>query len=231
MITCMTYNIRLGIQQGLDEIARVVARRRPEILAIQEIGDHWVMGPDQDSTAALARRLGYAHFHHVQAITRDAHHHYGHAILSDFPFEIVEELELERHEDEPRRLLHTRHTHPTLGAIEVLSTHLSWIGDRAVQGEFLSAYARDLSRHHPLVLILGDLNEEDATIPWLAELSHVFQDADALEERLTFPATQPRIRIDYLLSSRGSWRHTQVFSDEKEASDHYALVSTLAVNE
>ena len=230
-LTCMTYNIRLGIQRGLDDIARVIARRRPQILAIQEIGENWVMGPEGDSTATLANTLGYPHVHHVKAITRDGAHHYGHAILSDYPFTIVDEIELERHEDEPRRLLHTRHEHPELGEVEVVSTHLSWIGDRTVQGEFLASFARELTSAHDLVLVMGDLNEEHTTTPWLAALRSSFQDADASRARLTFPSNAPRIRLDYLLSSRGTWTETEVFDDEREASDHYPVVSTLVIEE
>ncbi len=218
---CTTYNIRLGIQQGLDAIAQaaMACGRSPDLLAIQEVGSAWTMGPPGDTTATLASALSLPHAHYVPAILAgDAR--YGHALLSRYPLTALEHVALTRLEDEPRVLLHARVDAPE-GPIHLLTTHLSWLEqDRPAQGAQLVERALALDADGAHVIIMGDLNEHDA--PWLSALRARFADADAAMQRLTYPAHAPRLRLDYLWTNQGQWGEVCVGPDA-EASDHLAL--------
>ncbi len=227
-LTCMTYNIRLGIQEGIPAIAHVVNQHSPDLLAVQEIGDHWTMGPEGDSTHILSTHINLPHYHHVKAITQHDNNHYGHALLSRYPFEIKNESLLPQDKDEPRKILHVELQHPELGPLHIISTHLSWIEDRDVQGQLLQEYAHKLISQGHHVIIMGDLNEHEHEKPWLKALLETFEDADASQQRKTFPSTEPRIRIDYLLSSKGKWSEALV-PEETSASDHFPVISTLHI--
>ncbi len=220
-LTIMTYNIRLGIQQGLDAIASVVTPHTPDILALQEVGDYWTMGPEGPSTSTLSELCDLPHAHHVAALV-DGTHHYGHALLSKHPFDVVAQIELPQHKDEPRVLLHTI-VHAPEQDVHVLSTHLSWIEDRAEQGKILADKVNELTAQGHTVMIMGDLNEHEP-VDWLSSLLAQCEDADQELERLTFPSKKPRIRIDYLLCTKGRWEDPRVI-EEREASDHLPLVA------
>src|SRR6056297_1320435 len=101
-----TYNIRLGIQQGLQAVAEVLQKAPGlDIVAVQEVGDSWQMGPSGDSTAHLAQLLGLDHFIHVPALTEESSDgsraRYGHALLSRWPLQYSTIVALPQYEDEP----------------------------------------------------------------------------------------------------------------------------------
>lgn len=225
MIRSMTYNIRLGIQQGLDALASVIRSHDPDIIALQEVGQNWKMGPAGDTTAALAELLGFEHHRFVPCID-ESPHFYGHALLSKHPILESKDVLLPKEVDEPRVLTQSRLDTPD-GEIVLLSTHLSWIEDRDAQGEVLADLAHALHEHGERVVIMGDLNEEHRPA-WFVRLLEVYQDADSQQERLTFPSDKPRIRIDYLLANQGSWEDVLV-TEEREASDHLPLSGLLVL--
>ena len=223
-----TYNIRLGIQRGLPAIAAALKPWGPlDAVAFQEVGDRWRMGPAGDSTAELARLLELPHCLHVPALVEvdpesGATYRYGHALVSRWPIQDSQVIDLPRVEDEPRALLRALLATPA-GPVELLTTHLSYLdSDRPFQGE---ALLRWLSEHPASTprFILGDLN---ATVdePFLHALRERFVDADSEEARLTFPSDEPSRRIDYILGAGAELRETAVIGD-REASDHFPLVS------
>lgn len=226
-LTLMTYNIRLGIQQGLEPIAHIISAQSADIVALQEVGDYWKMGPEGPSTATLAELCDMPHHHHVPAIVEKSHH-YGHALLSRHPIEVQWERELPRDKDEPRVLLYAIVRTPGRD-VHVLSTHLSWIEDRDAQGEILADEFAALHEAGHHVVVMGDLNEYDANTPWLARLQATSKDADGELARLTFPSTKPRIRIDYLMTNRGQWKEARVLNEQR-ASDHFPLVAQWSVD-
>ncbi len=228
MTRWMTYNIRLGKQQGRDAIARVLQRADADIVALQEVGRDWIEGPGGHTTRVLARQCGYPFYIFVPCILEeDGNARYGHALLSRHPVRDHNIEALPQREDELRKLLITS-LDIDGHSVAVLSTHLSWIEDRATQGPILTEHAAALFQTGAHVVIMGDLNEEDPSTQWLADLLHYFTDADEDLARHTYPAKDPRIRIDYLLTSRGTWRDVEVL-DEPEASDHLPVCATLAL--
>ena len=218
-----TYNIRLGIQQGLPAVAEVL-KRQPglDIVALQEVGDDWRMGPTGDCTEELARLLGLNHFLHVPALKEEhsdgSDARYGHALLSRWPLQGPRIISLPQYEDEPRALLDVEIKTP-LGSVDVASTHLSHRdSDRPGQGEFLIRWLRQNHSPHRARFVLGDLNAPP-TEDWISQLLKSWEDADGEKNRPTFPADQPSRRIDYILAQGARCLFADV-PEETEASDH-----------
>lgn len=232
-LTVATYNARLGIQQGLGAIADVLrAHSRPDVVAIQELGDQWTMGPEGDSTRRLAELLDYSHFVFVPTIkqTRPASQaaRYGHALLCDRPVVDQQIVALPRGDDEPRAMLHSTLEWGS-ATIEVLSTHLSHMGpDRRRQGTFLLDWLEASDRKGDARFLLGDLNAPPSE-PWMRRLLSRWTDADADAQRPTFPAHAPERRIDYVLA-QGADLTASAVPSEIEASDHRPLVSRWTIS-
>lgn len=228
-VRCLTWNVRLGIQQGVPALARVIAGLGPDVVALQEVGCCWTMGPPGDTTAELAKAVGLPCAVHVVAIDDDGAR-FGQSLLSRWPLEEATRLDLPRGRDEPRRALSVRLARP--GApLRVVVTHLSHLPDeRPPQGEALAEHVAGLveaAEPGQPVLLMGDLNEPGRP-PWLAGLCAGMQDADAEAARPTYPAASPRERLDYLLAHGAAWSGTRVVG-EPDASDHRPLFSVLAV--
>lgn len=210
----VTWNVRLGLQQGLDALVHELSGHAPDLLAIQEVGRHWWMGPAGDTTATLSRALALPYHMFVPCIRMSGGREYGHALLSRTPFRTPKILPLPQLSDEPRRMLHVTVLTPD-GPLDVLSTHLSHIDDRKAQGPMLTRYFASLPEP---ALLLGDLNEVDA--PWLSELAELGVDTG---QHPTFPANQPQQRIDYVIG-KGLKLGQALVPDTGSASDHRPVV-------
>ena len=215
-----TYNIRLGIQEGLDKIAAVARPYDLDILAVQEIGDRWTMGPGGHSTVELATQLDMVG-KFVPAIEEQGAR-YGTALLTRLQIQEFGVYVLPEEFDESRRMART------VIAIDeqpivVYSTHLSHIEDREAQWDTVLDLV--FGEDDP-VLLMGDLNEEPDH--WaIQELKNVFVDADPAD-RFTFPAIDPIRRIDYLFASVGKFVDTSV-DDNNTASDHRLVTTTWVI--
>lgn len=111
----------------------------------------------------------------------------------------------------------------------VASVHLGLSGqERAVHARVLT----DLLAGRDPTVLGGDLNEDDtgAAAVWIAKR---YWDAAADAGAPTFPAGEPRARIDYVFVSQGirverTWTGGEPFGD---ISDHLPVVVDLAVGE
>ncbi|MBA2661071.1 MAG: endonuclease/exonuclease/phosphatase family protein [Bradymonadaceae bacterium] len=227
----MTYNIRLGIQQGLEPIAQIVRAAGADIVALQEVGCHWSMGPPGDTLATLAVLSGLEHSVYAPALVVDqpggGKERYGHGLLSRWPISASHIVKLAQIEDEPRVLLYST-VETSGGALKILSTHLSHLpSDRPTHAGELQRAGGLLAAEGVAAVIMGDLNESPE-VEWVQMLQRTWTDADATASRLTFPAPEPNVRIDYLFCQRGRWHDVEVI-DEREASDHRAVVARLAL--
>ena len=63
-----SYNIRLCLEQGVDAVAHEIRSLAPDIIALQEVGMFWRMGPPGDLTQQLAARSGLRHHIFVPAL-------------------------------------------------------------------------------------------------------------------------------------------------------------------
>ena len=225
-----SYNIRLGIQEGLDAIAEVIAESEADIVALQEVGKNWTMGPPGDTTAYLAQKLGYAFGFFIPAIVEgDAQ--YGCALLSNIKIGAPKIISLFQDLDEPRKLALFSFQIASKN-VNLLTTHLSWIEDRGTQ---IQTLVKTINELEGLTFLMGDLNEESKVLQE-AGLFDLVQDCesyfDQSEERvqdfngarLSFPAADPRIRIDYICASEGRFTSPRIHKNAK-ASDHF-MIST-----
>jgi len=207
---CVTWNIRLGLQQGLLPIIETLRRENADLIALQEVGKDWSRGPEGDTAAAIANALG---FHHVFSPSIVAgHQFYGHALLSRWPITKANVYSLPEEVDEPRTLLQAFVDHPSK-RLQVLSTHLSHVEDREIQVPHLLKFVRE---HQP-DLVMGDLNAHEE--PWLDRLADALP--LAVQEALTFPTPEPTLRLDYLFG-KGTWSDVATL-DTGEMSDHYPV--------
>ena len=222
----MTYNIRLGIQRGLPALAQVIQAHSPDLLAIQEVGQRWIMGPEGDTTEAMRQLTGLEHATFAPCILREPDARYGHALLSRWPLDAIHLEPLPQRQDEPRALLHARVLHPD-GPLTVLATHLSWLpSDRPDQGLLLLERVEQALAAGQRLILMGDLNEDDPHASWLDALKQRLWDADAAQARMTYPSDQPRHRLDYLMTNIAPWQRVQV-TPEAHASDHYPVAASL----
>ena len=220
-----TYNIRLGIQLGTPAVAVALDRLRPELVALQEVGQFWTMGPPGDTSTEIAAALGFPNNLYVTAIWGEDAANYGHALMSAHPLEPIAYVNLPRKLDEPRVLLHARLSHPIHGDLHILSTHLSYKpSDRPAQGEALTDLALYLHERQEKVLVMGDLNEEGDPA-WMRRLRTVFRGADDALARPTYPSTKPRLKLDYILTNAGSLTDP-IVTEDSATSDHLPLSTT-----
>lgn len=209
----VTWNIRLGLQEGLDAIVAHLSPLDAEIIALQEVGRHWWMGPRGDTTQTLARALN-RHGFFVPCIRGAGGAEYGHALLTRGPLVRPRLVDLPQDTDEPRRLLDTG-VHTEAGQVRVLSTHLSHVADRDAQGVVVS---QRFARADSAALLLGDLNTESA--PWLGAIQRVAAQTPHVP---TYPADAPTQRIDYIFGHGVVFGEAQVV-DTGSASDHRLVV-------
>jgi endonuclease/exonuclease/phosphatase family metal-dependent hydrolase len=223
----MTYNIRLGIQQGVEAIAKVISSQQPDIVALQEVGNRWRMGPDGDTAAGICEMIGFGHHCYVTTICEDDDNRYGHALLSRWPIEEREIVRFSQEIDEPRAAL-VADIATDDGHVCVISTHLSHRDqERARHGTELAELAGRVTFDGRPVLLMGDLNEEDDA-DWIHTLKERMDNAGDLVDAHTYPNPEPSVLIDYVMVHQGRVRDAEVL-DEREASDHRPLVADIEI--
>lgn len=220
----MTWNIRLGKQNGLEPLRRVLRDEAPDVVALQEVGRRWVMGPPGDTTRELQGTAGLDYAFFVPSLAWYPPAQYGHALLCNRPLIAPSIQMLPRITDEQRTYLEARIETPT-GPVTLVTTHLSYIADRPPQGAVLVERLKELDDAGHRFVLMGDLNEDDLSERWMAELSGFAHAAPADEP--TYPADEPRARIDWIWSNFGDWKSARVV-DTGNASDHLAVVAELA---
>jgi len=212
----------LGVESSLAEISEAVeVAGLPEVLAMQEVGDHWRMGEKTDQARAVGEALGMPHHAFAGALTDAEGGRYGIALASAWPLEAVQVFELPRDRDEQRVCLLAR-----AGEVWVLNTHLSVEQDeREAQAEAVGRIAAGLTG--PLV-VLGDFNDRPGSATVRLARGALVDCFDARGEgpEVTFSVADPHRRIDYILCGGGlSPTGTCRVVREATASDHFPLVA------
>lgn len=218
----VTYNIRLGVESSLAAVAAAVASgsAAPDLLALQEVGDHWNMGERVDQARVVADHLGLPYAVFAGALTDREGGRYGIALCARHPLEDIRVTPLPRVDDEQRVMLEARLMHPD-GPVAVVSTHLSiHAEERLLQARVVGAAAA----RSGAVLVLGDLNDRPGTAAVAAargELVDAFDAAGAGPPE-TFSVVDPHRRIDYVFC--GGLRSVAARVDRAAtASDHFPL--------
>lgn len=240
----MTYNIHSCV--GMDgkcspsRVARLIEWYEPDIVALQEIDLGHVRSQGLDQAAVIASELEmYSYF--CPTVIHGTEH-YGHALLSRFPLEILRTDTLASGRPfgrrEPRGALwarvragdlpiHVINTHFGLSRFERMAQATDLLGDGWIGG---------IGAEEPVILC-GDFNALPDSVPHRSlstRLRDIQQDVGSTRPLKTFTAFHPFCRIDHIFVS-GHFRTEKAFVPRNHlsrvASDHLPLVADLVVVE
>ncbi|HTL67297.1 MAG TPA: endonuclease/exonuclease/phosphatase family protein [Lacunisphaera sp.] len=239
----MTYNVH-GCH-GMDgrvsprRVARVIAAHEPDLVALQELDLGRRRSRAEDQAGIIAELVG---MHHVfcPTVTR-GEEHYGHALLSRWPVEVVRRAFLPSVPggwwgDEPRAALWAR---LVVGArrINFITTHLGLgLEERRRQMEALTGPAwLEAVPADEDVILCGDFNATPGS-PAYRLAAMRLRDAQASlpghAPLRTFSSLRPFTRIDHVFAS-GSFVPERVAVPRdrvtRVASDHLPLVVDYAI--
>ncbi len=239
----MTYNVHgcVGMDGKLapERIARVIARVRPDVVALQEldVGRARSGGMDQAHLIAHYLEMDY-HFHPALHLEEER---YGDAILTHLPLRLIKAGPLPTLADkpylEPRGALWVAiDWHGT--EIQILNTHLGLLAaERMAQIKVLLGreWLAGCPAEMPLVLC-GDFNAGPSS-PVCYRISQGLRGVQSVTGRLrskkTFPSRLPVIRIDHIfISKKLTVNRTLVPRSALTmvASDHLPLIAELRLN-
>ena len=238
----MTYNVHgCGGMDGRispRRIARIIEAEMPDIVALQEIDLGRRRSRAEDQAALIARLTGMNH-EFCPTVTVNAEH-YGHAVFSPWPREVVKRDRLPsapgRAGSEPRAALWVR-LNVAGRAVNVVTTHLGlgWneglVQVQALLGEKLLAA---IPPDEPVVLC-GDFNLVPGGAAY-RQLTGKLRDAQRVlpghVPLRTFSSLRPFMRIDHvMLSPHFAVSGVRVPRNDltRVASDHLPLVVDLRV--
>ena len=239
----MTYNIQYG-GGNLDGIAEAIRASAADVVALQEVDVHWSARSNfVDQTAALAARLGmqarFAPIYRLPGENASAPmREFGVALLSRHPIvafanHSITRLSTQQPEGAPPApmpgfLEATVDVRGTM--VRVFNTHLDYRPDPAVRAQQVTESLAIIGDPATPTLMFGDLNA-GPTAPELQPLFERLRDSWAVfaDAGLTYPATAPVKRIDYVLASR-HFRVRTARVPDTQASDHRPVVVDLVVD-
>ena len=239
----MTYNVH-GCS-GMDgrvsprRVARAIRGQMPDIVALQEVDLGRRRSRAEDQGAIIARELGM-NVVFCPTITR-GEEHYGHAMLSRYPIEIVKRARLPHDPtswwQEPRSAMWAR-IDVAGRIINVITTHLG-LGPHErvlqVQALFGPEWIGGIPADEP-VLLCGDFNALPGSAPYrltAAKLRDVQFAEGGHKPLATFSSLQPLVRLDHIFTSPHFERQrVMVVRNDltRVASDHLPLVADLKIS-
>lgn len=236
----MTYNIHgCGGTDGRvspRRVGRVIDTYHPDIIALQEVDLGRRRSRAEDQAAMIAKQL---HLNHVFCPTlTHGEEHYGHALLTPWPVEIVKRARLPA---DPRRL--SREPRAALWArvmidgrpVNVITSHLGLgLAERAAQVRALMGpdWIGALPEDEPAILC-GDFNLPPGNASYrriVAKLRDVQLVAPQHRPMRTFSSIRPFLRIDHIFLTPHFEAHAvQVPRTDltRVTSDHLPLLADL----
>ncbi len=238
-----SYNIHKGVSTFnrrliLHEVRRELHLLTPDLVFLQEVqGEHlhraerfdtWPDSPQHEFLAGEFLSAAYG---------RNANHrlgHHGNALLSRFPIDSTNNVNLTLHRFEQRGLLHCILQPATWDRpLHALCVHLNLLArDRRRQLATLAEYVRSsIPSDEPLVLA-GDFND------WSREATHTLKHELGLAEAFetlhgapakSFPARLPMLHLDRIYTRGFSVEVAEVLTDARwiGLSDHVPLFTVL----
>lgn len=241
-VTVMTLNLAHGrkdgfsqilqsdktIQGHLEEVAAVLRRESPAVVALQEADGPSFWSGDFDHVARLAE--GAAFGYSVRGSHVDGGGlSYGTALLSRFaPNAPVSVTFAPSPPTFPKGFVVTKVMFPGGWAADVVSVHLDF-ARASVRGEQVAEMIRTLSRRPSPRIVLGDFNsewdDEDSAVRALAEGLNLKTWRENAADLDTFPFSGKR--LDWILiSPELEFRDYRVVPDV--LSDHLGVVASIA---
>jgi endonuclease/exonuclease/phosphatase family metal-dependent hydrolase len=222
-----SYNIHRSVgrdgREDPSRIASVLEELDADVVALQEVG--YRAQASGDVLPQLARAMGARAIEGATLL--DERGHYGNAVLSRLPIEVVHRLDLSVPLREPRGAIELM-IDARGQAMQVIATHLGLRpGERRHQiSELLSLLEASAAE---VQVLLGDLNE---WFLWGRPLRWLHRVFDRMPAPATFPAHRPWLSLDRLWVKparivKSLVTHTSPLS--RVASDHLPLVAELEI--
>lgn len=221
IVRLATWNIHAGRgidgTYDLDRIIGILQRHDPDIVALQELDSR---GHEAAPLARLTEALG-GHAAEARTITAPDGH-YGHAVISRWPFTRTRLHDLSESRREPRAAIETWIETP-YGAIHLTAVHLGLrFGERRRQAARLARIAEPSAA---ATVMLGDFNEWGWRGPVRRTLAAVMQ---GRTYHRTFPARWPLLVLDRIYCRPaealiGSWTDLGA----RTASDHLPVIADI----
>jgi endonuclease/exonuclease/phosphatase family metal-dependent hydrolase len=231
-LTIVSYNVHSGVgtdgKFDLDRVVQVLEEIRPDVAALQEVGDFRGITDREDHPEHIAERLGL-HLSFGPNVIRNGRR-YGNAILSRLPILKSKNYDLSVPGREPRGALRCDIDLGGGRPLHVFALHLglSMRERRAQEALLLAAdILRDTVRNDPLVLC-GDFNYLGSR-PMPALVRHALSDAALVlgQRARTYHSRWPFVRLDRMYLDAGVKPlelHAHRTPLSVVASDHLPLV-------
>jgi endonuclease/exonuclease/phosphatase family metal-dependent hydrolase len=230
-VRIMTYNLHNGFNTNgklnMEEIAQVIERNHPDVVALQEISRGWVISGRVDMLEWLSQRLQMPY---VSGPTADRF--WGNAILSRYPI-----LAYSRYNLPPRDLCILRGFIIALidigndQQIKVINAHFHHVeGEteiRQLQSQTIVDFLNSIDNNN--IILLGDLNAEpaDQEIAMLYQANLLDTAAGMDPQRAyTFASDNLNRKIDYILTTQ-DLRVVDIQVPLSTASDHLPIVAVI----
>ena len=240
LLGVMTCNIHscIGVDKTIspERIAKVIARYKPDIAALQEVDSGRIRTGKNDQALIIAEDLKMYYHYHPSIHIAEAK--YGIAVLSRYPFEPVKSEILPgfRNNLESRSAIWLKINVEGV-FLNLLNTHLGLRpGERRIQTKALTGqeWLTAPDCNCPIIMC-GDFNALPCSYPyrtfnWI--LRDVQNDANNHKPKATWSSRYPVIRIDHLFISSGiETRRVNVPRTglERAASDHLPLIADIRI--
>lgn len=238
----LTYNIHKGFQHLrpaliIDSIRQTLRTSHADVLFLQEVvGEHqghaqtvngWPMMPQFEY---LADEVWPHYAYGKNAVTTLSHH--GNAILSKFPIQFFENIDISTNPRERRGLLHAKiHIPEAKRTLDLINLHLNLLhGGRKTQvDQVIKRVVQTVPSDEPLI-VGGDFND------WPNRLSDPLRKSLGLQEVFlqaeggcakTFPSFLPVLKLDRIYFRNLQVHHVIRFSGRpwSQLSDHLAIAA------
>ena len=216
-------------------IARAIGEQRPDIVALQELDLGRRRSRAEDQAAIIAAELGM-HAVFCPTITRDEEH-YGHALLSFWPIEVVNRSRLPGHAKgwfkEPRSAIWAR-VQVAGQRVNVITTHLGLgVHERLLQMQMLMGpdWIGAIPEAEPVILC-GDFNCLPRSAPYNLAARRLRDVQHGRRSLPTFSSLRPLVRLDHIfLSPQVETLGFAVPRNDltRVASDHLPLLADLQI--
>jgi endonuclease/exonuclease/phosphatase family metal-dependent hydrolase len=230
----LSYNIHKGIggvdrRYDLGRIVDTIGHYQPDVAFLQEVDDGVPRSRQHAQAELLAKETGLEHFTYQRNVSLRIGH-YGNAILSRYPLEDPQHIDLTLRPKKRRGALVARWRVPVgdiTKSITLVNLHIGLSGiERQWQLRklFRISHLADLRTRSPLV-IGGDFNDFWNSLAWSVMQPAGFQPAGPAVR--TFPARLPLRPLDKVFF-RGDLRPTHTYAGHadvaRQASDHLPLI-------
>lgn len=225
----MTYNLRFGELATVDQLAGHIKSFKPDFVALEEVdvNTNRSLAPHQNGRNIISELAGKSDMFGLYGKAINLHKgYYGIGILSKYPYISVSKLTLPNPQgSEPRVLLEALFEVGKADTIAFAATHLDVKDEttRELQAEYITGYFKNFP--YP-VIIGGDFNAKpDSKVIKQIMAYHWF---DATDSALTFPAWEPKEKIDYIYARpKKGWRLVRTQAIQSQLSDHLPVITEL----